>query len=83
MGRVRLTEKSIENIKVAETARTQKVSGGYSVTVANEGGSAKLRNGSGVAIYPTSSAAKKAVRRHNSQIKFEKIKVLPSLSMRR
>ena len=80
--RVRLSEESIANIGVANTAVAVKGDDGYTVKVANQWGSETLKNGDGEAVYRTLSAAEKAVKRHNPNVEFSKQEVLPSPSMR-
>lgn len=81
-GRVRITDESIANIKVATTATIDKANGGYTVRVENQYGGENLKNGDGDAVYKTRAAAVKVIERHNSDVKIQDKVVLPSASMR-
>lgn len=82
MARVRITDESVANIEVASKARIEPEKGGYKVKVENEYGGEYLKDGNGLAIYRTKSAAKKVVERHNEKVVFHEEKVLPSPSKR-
>lgn len=81
MSKIRLSDQSIANIKVATKAEITKKGTGYQVTVKNQYGSEPLKDGSGIAHYPTKKAAQAAVTRHNQSVKIEVEKVKPSPSM--
>lgn len=80
--RVRITDESVANIGVASKAYIEDDKGGYKVKVENQYGSEYLRDGNGVAIYRTKSAARKVVERHNDKVEFHEKEILPSASMR-
>lgn len=80
--RIRLTDESIANIKVAKSADILPSKGGYKVIVKNEYGEETLKDGRGEAVYKNKSAAKKVVHRHNEAVEFEVPEALPSPSMR-
>lgn len=80
--RIRITEESVSNIKVATTAVIEKVTGGFKVVVSNDYGSEYLKDGAGEALYRSKASAKQVVHRHNEQVKIVDKGVLPSKSMR-
>ena len=82
MGRLRITDESVANIKVATMAKIAPVKGGYVVTMENDYGSETLKNANGDAIYKTKSAGKKVVHRHNLKVKFVETETPASPSMR-
>lgn len=80
MGRkiVRLTERSIEGIKVAENVTLEEAKGGFTATAANQYGEARLRSGAGDAVYPTIASARRAIHRHNPGIPIKKVIAPPA-----
>ena len=67
MGRIRMTDQSLVNVKAATTAQLLPVEGDYKVKLKGESGkSVYVRTGDNLsAVYPSKAAAKKALQRHN------------------
>jgi hypothetical protein len=77
--RTRLTTDSLATIPKAETAKVTKTEEGrFEVTVFKGKASHVLQSGGGNALYPTVTAAKQAVRRHNPEIRFPKTQGTPA-----
>lgn len=77
--RTRLSMNSIATIPKAETAKITKTDeGNFEVTVFKGEASHVLQSGDGNARYPTVTAAKQAVRRHNPEIRFPKTQGTPA-----
>lgn len=77
--RTRLSMDSIATIPNAETAKITKTEqGSFEVTVFKGEASHVLQSGGGNARYPTVTAAKQAVRRHNPEIRFPKMQGTPA-----
>ena len=77
--RTRLTADSLATIPKAETAKVTKTDKGrFEVTVFRGGSSHVIQSGGGNALYPTVTAAKQAVRRHNPEIRFPKTQGTPA-----
>ena len=76
--RTRLTTDSLATIPKAETAKVTKTEDRFEVTVFKGEAFHILQSGGGNARYPTVTAAKQAVRRHNPDIRFPKTQGTPA-----